>query len=313
MSDVLLKKCPEPGIHRGVPAEEYFAWDAVSNSRLSLMKRSPLHYRSGFGDPTAQMRLGSLVHSGVLEPLSIAKRYVFMPDYSNHPDNVTSNGTRSFSSATTFVKQMQESFRKLNHDKEIVSEDDYNRMVGMAQALTSHQTSRRLFAEGEAEVSLVWDDSTTGLRCKARMDWLKPSGSPLCVDLKTTMDGAEFERAIVRYGYHRQMAFYARGLAALGIDAEPWICCIETKSPYGVRAARMDSEALACGSREASELLERVLECQQADQWPGYSDPEFWGLPEWYMRPAGACDFLPSDGLTEWFESATEAGAVAAV
>jgi hypothetical protein len=296
MSSVVTK-CPDPGIYENIPAEDYFAWDAVSNSKLSLLKRSPKHYQHGFAESTPAMQLGSLVHSGVLEPLAIAKRYVFMPDYSSHPDNVTGKGERSFSSATTFVKSMQDQFRRLHHDKEIVTEEQYNTMVGMATALAENEKAKHLLRDGKSEVSVVWDDPDTGLRCKARADWLKPG---IMADLKTTMDAAEFERSIVKFGYHRQMAFYARGLRANGIDAEPWIICVEKSAPYGCRCAPMDLKSLHIGAAEIDELLSVLVECRQRNYWPGYENPESWGCPDWYLNRAEGND---SETVTSWFES----------
>lgn len=277
-------KCPDPGVYRDVPAEEYHSWEAVSNSRLSLLKRSPLHYQHGFTATTAQMALGSLVHSGVLEPLSIAKRYVFMPNYASHPDNVSKTGVRSFSASTDFVKKMQEQFQSLNFDKEIVSEEQYNTMIGMASALQANVAARDLLRDGEAEVSLVWDDPDTGLRCKCRIDWLKAK-SRIFVDLKTTADASEFERSIVKYGYHRQTSFYQRGLLlAAGIEAVPWVIAAETKAPFGCRSAPMNSEALKLGLYEVDELLAKVVQCQTAGEWPGYENPGSWTVPDWYTR-----------------------------
>jgi hypothetical protein len=276
--------CPEPGVYRGIAAEEYFAWDAVSNSKLNLMRRSAAHYKHGFNEPTAQMALGSLVHSGVLEPLSIAKRYVFMPNYAAHPDNVSKTGQRSFSSATDFVKRMQEDFQRLNHDKEIVSEDHYNTMIGMASSLSDNAVARDLFRDGQAEVSLVWDDPSSGLRCKCRIDWLRMKSAEF-VDLKTTADASDFERSIAKFGYHRQMAFYQWGLfAAAGIRATPWIVAAETKAPFGCRAAQMLPESIEIGRQEVQELLQQVADCLESDEWPGYPNPTSWGLPEWYLR-----------------------------
>lgn len=296
--------CPDPGIYYDIPADDYFAWEAVSNSKLSLMNRSPMHYKHGFGESTPAMRLGSLVHSGVLEPLSIAKRYVFMPDYSNHPENTTANGDRSFSGATKFVKQMQETFRRMHHNKEIVSEPEYDMMVGMATALVSNQAAKNLLREGVAEVSLVWVDPMSGLTCKSRIDWLDRESGRFC-DLKTTMDAGEFERSIVKYGYHRQMAFYGRGLEANGINAEPWILATEKSAPYGCRTAPMDVVSISYGHKELDVLLQRVLDCQQSGQWPGYANPESWSCPDWYTRQQNPA---PEDRgtLGDWFESALE-------
>lgn len=277
-------KCPDPGVYHDVSAEDYFSWDAVSNSRLNLMNRSAAHYQAGFTAATPQMALGSLVHSGVLEPLSIAKRYVFMPNYASHPDNVSKGGVRSFSSATDFVKRMQEDFQRLNHDKEIVSEEQYNTMTGMAAALQANTAARDLLRDGKAEVSLVWDDPDTGLRCKCRIDWLKPKAG-VFVDLKTTADAADFSRSIVRYGYHRQTAFYRRGLQlAAELDLVPWIVAAETKAPFGCRAAPMCPDALRLGLFEVDGLLNRVAECYDSGEWPGYDNPSSWSVPEWYAR-----------------------------
>jgi hypothetical protein len=281
MSSVSGLKCPEPGVYENVAAEDYFAWSAVSNSKLSLLKRSPRHYQHGFSEATPAMQLGSLVHSGVLEPLAIAKRYVFMPDYAKHPGNTTASGDRSFSSATKFVKQMEEQFRQMHFDKEIVTEEQYNTMVGMSTALADNDKAKHLLRDGRAEVSMVWDDPETGLRCKARADWLKPG---VMADLKTTMDAGQFERSIVKFGYHRQMAFYTRGLMANGIDADPWIICVEKSAPFGCRCAPMDSEALRIGANEIDELLGLLVECQARDFWPGYQNPSVWSVPEWYSK-----------------------------
>ncbi|MBL8815228.1 MAG: PD-(D/E)XK nuclease-like domain-containing protein [Planctomyces sp.] len=273
--------CPKPGIYEGV-GDEYFEWDAVSNSRLSLLNRSPKHYQLGFTEPTEQMKLGSLVHSGVLEPLAIMKRYTFMPNYANHPDNKTGKGDRSFSAATTFVKEMEEKFRQLNHDKEIITEQQYNVMLGMAQSLAEHSVASPLLRGGKPEIAVVWVDEETGLTCKAKADWLKPG---LLVDFKTTADASMFEKAIANYGYHRQMAFYQRGLQANGIDVSPWIICCETKAPFGVRVAPMSEDCLDLGRREVDALLGTLVDCMESNNWPGYESPEAWTLPGWYKRP----------------------------
>jgi len=281
MNSTSMLKCPEPGVYENVPAEEYFAWEAVSNSKLSLLNKSPRHYQHGYSEATPAMALGSLVHSGVLEPLSIAKRYVFMPNYASHPGNMTASGDRSFSSATKFVKQMEEQFRTLNFDKEIVTEDQYNTMVGMATALAENDKAKQLLRDGRAEVSVVWDDQETGLRCKARADWLRPG---IMADLKTTMDAGQFERSIVKFGYHRQMAFYSRGLIANGIEVEPWIICVEKSAPFGCRCAPMDLGAIQIGAKEIDELLELLVECQTNNHWPGYQNPSVWSVPDWYAK-----------------------------
>ena len=61
---------------------DYHADPAVSASHLHAIARSPYHYWSRYLDPnrkpvepTAAMRLGSLVHCAVLEPDELSQRY----------------------------------------------------------------------------------------------------------------------------------------------------------------------------------------------------------------------------------------------
>jgi hypothetical protein len=273
------------GVFYDVPFEEYLSWDAISNSRMGLAKKSGLHFKYGFkGEPTNAMRLGSLVHTGVLEPLAIAKRYCFMPDYASDPRNTTKSGERSFSSATTFVRTMEEAYRSLNNDKTIVSEDEYNKMIGLVGGVSANTIAKDLLSRGSAEVSIVWIDEATGLNCKIRADWLCTEGE-VVVDLKTTQDASNFEKSIVNFGYHRQMAFYLRGIKqVLNIDVVPWIIAIESSAPYGCRTAPMDSEALAIGQIEVDELLQFIAECKATDVWPGYTNPASWSVPNWYKK-----------------------------
>lgn len=275
---------PKPGFYENIPFDTYKEWEAVSNSRISLLKRSPRHFQHGFGEETEAMRLGTLVHTGVLEPLAIAQRYVFMPDYSKHPGNVTKTGARSFASTTTFVQSMEEQFRSLHFDKQIVTKDQFDVMVGIAEAMCDCHAAKELLRDGKSELSLVWEDRS-GLLCKCRLDFLKPGD---VVDLKTCPDAAGFERSIARYGYHRQMAFYLRGLEAHGFDdVRPWLIAVEKSAPFGVRCAPVAEEALAVGRREIDELLSLLVYCQKSNVWPCYESPRQWSLPEWYL--ANAC------------------------
>jgi exodeoxyribonuclease VIII len=276
----------KPGIYYGVPFAEYLQWDAVSNSRLGLAARSAAHFKQGFGDETTPaLRLGSLTHCGVLEPLQLSNRYVVEPNFAGMPENVDKKGERSFSHATTFVKEARKAFAETNSRKQIVTQSEYDKVVGIATRLAKEAKVRDLMSFGDAEVSLAWIDEATGLACKCRIDWLGLSTRHVIVDLKTCRDPLRFEKAIAEYGYHRQMAFYRRGLwAVLGKDADAWLIAVETESPYCSRTAKVSHEALHRGEEEISELLGLIAECKALNAWPGYTSPDEWELPAWKMR-----------------------------
>ncbi len=277
----------EPGIYHDIPFATYLSWDAVSNSRLGLAARSAAHYKQGFsGETSPALRLGSLVHCGTLEPLQLTNRYVVMPDFASMVENVDAKGNRSYSPATTFVKEAKRQFESVNHRKEIVTQSEYDRMMGVRTSFARDPAICGLLTSGHSEVSLAWVDDATGLDCKCRIDWLTVAAEFVrIVDVKTTRDGLRFESAIADYGYHRQMAFYRRGIdAVLGQSADTWLIAVEAESPFCVRTARMSDEALRIGEQEVKDLLALVDECKAYDVWPGYTSPDEWQLPAWKMR-----------------------------
>lgn len=302
MSNTQTTPAPQPGFYPNIDFERYLEWDAVSSSRLRLASKSPAHYLVGFqGEPTRSMSLGTLCHAGVLEPLQIIQRFTFMPDYSKDSDNQTAGGERSFSKATKYVKEREELFRSVNREKTIIAEDDYNRMIGIATALSGCDRMRSIMKHGQSEVSLVWDDPETGLRCKARADWLHVAENrALLLDLKTCADAGEFHRSIVRYSYHQQMAHYARGVEILtGLVPEVWVCAIETTNPFGHKVAPMDPDTLELGLVEVDRLLSRVADCMSSGTWPNYEHPDAWRLPEWYTRrTSDPVELVMEDGET---------------
>jgi hypothetical protein len=183
------------------------------------------------------------------------------------------------------VKQQQEAFRSLHYDKTLVSQDEYDTMIGLATAINEQPFVATLFRNGTAELSIVWEDPC-GLLCKARIDWLKNDHSKM-VDLKTTNNALDFEKSLATYGYHRQMAFYQRGLIQLGINNEivPWIVAVEKTPPFGLRAAPVSQEALTAGWQEIDQLLNKLVTCKTTNKWPGYDSPDSWNLPQWYKQP----------------------------
>ena len=133
--------CPAPGVYTGVSFSEYCEWDAINHSRLPLIDKSPLHCFVGRSyDETKAMRFGSLVHCGKLEPDAIAQRYMVMPDYLNHPDNVTSNGDKPASpAATSWYKNKKANFDEVANQlgKLVITQKEYDDLqLSLAAMLT---------------------------------------------------------------------------------------------------------------------------------------------------------------------------------
>lgn len=65
---------PQPGIYRNVPFELYGDIQAVNQSRLKAVAKSPAHAQAESAG-TEALAFGSLIHTMVLEPREVLKRY----------------------------------------------------------------------------------------------------------------------------------------------------------------------------------------------------------------------------------------------
>ena len=285
---------PPPGIYPAVSFEEYLAWPAISHSSLQVARRSMAHYRGRRPtEETRSMQLGSLTHAGKFEPLTIPLRFVVMPDYQSVVKTTDGNVPKS-PKATAEYKRLVNQFAQANSDKRIVSQSDYESMLGMVQALARHARASYFLTGGDHEVSIVAPDPVTGLPCKARLDHLRLSG-PGCLvsELKTMSDACRCETVIALHGVHRQLAFYGDMLAWLGVVDridEYGLVIIESTGPhFGIKAAPLGESAIKAGRSEYRRLLNQIARCQESDVWPSYESPTEWNLPAW------AVDSEPSE------------------
>jgi len=274
---------PKPGIYENIPFDEYVAWNAVSNSKLSLLDKSPRIYQQGiYKGPTPNMRLGSLTHCGILEPLAFAGRYAVAPDFHLYAENSTADGRQTTSKNTAFVKERLREFTAMAEGREIVDRDWYDNTLTLVRELAANSEAKRLLSNGgPSEVSIVWEER--GFTMKARIDKVFEN---CLVDLKTTTDVLDFENTIGRYAYHRQMAHYQEGWRILtGTSAQCWLVAVEPKPPHAVMAAPLSDDALSEGHAARSRLLDSLEACTVCNEWPARPNPKAWNLPNWAVEP----------------------------
>ena len=247
---------------------DYHADPAVSASHLHAIAKSPQHYWSRYLDPqrqpvepTAAMRLGSLVHCAVLEPEELHKRYSTCL-----PRNTKAGKEQAAELAAAGI--------------EAVTESDMDLALAMAASVRSHPVAAELLSVGIAEQSVWWDDAATGLRCKCRPDWV--NGLTI-VDLKTTTDAspAGFARSVAQYGYHTQQAHYLDSHIA---DRFIFLA-VEKTYPYAVAVYELDADAVAVGKQLQQSSLQAIANCKDAQAWPGYTDQiQTLSLPRWALN-----------------------------
>lgn len=252
-----------------ISQSEYRQLDGISRSELFEMAKSPLHYRYNKlnkieSEPTPALIFGSLTHKLVLEPDSFNDEFVVMPD---GIDRRTKEGKE------TYNRLIEEANGKM-----IVSESDYMKALEMAAAVKKHPTASKLLYSGKPqyEVSLMWTDDETGIRCKIRPDAVNEiDGTFYCLDYKTTdscQDG-HFERSVKKYGYRLQSGMYHEGLFENTFEDFKFVFIAQEKTaPYAVRIYECDSSFIEAGTEDYKAFLQELLRCAHNNEWNGYED-----------------------------------------
>lgn len=267
-------KAPPVGVYADVPFGDYLAWDAVSQSQLKELQRSPAHLRASLeapDDDNDALRMGRAVHCAVLEPHRFALDFAVLPE--GH-DGRTKAGKELWADVVA-------------RGATPLKFDQAANITGMAAALRAHAAAGMLLASaGPAELSLVWRDPATGVLCKARHDkHAHAVGGGVILDVKSTTDASarEFERTVFNFAYHRQGAFYIRGARALELPVEHYaILAVEKEPPFAVAVYRLNEAAIDAGDQEVGALLSRYEACRARNVWPAYPETvQDLALPDW--------------------------------
>lgn len=292
---------PDVGVHPGISFPVYHSWFAASNSRLTTLRRSPAHLKAEMEKPTdsANLLLGRACHAAILEPDDFAKHYLLAErcEAMKKTDGKRcSNAGIIYNGGLGWLCGVHGGDAMTDPGVTILTKADYECAIKVRDAVHAHRARHLLPQVHGRELSIAWDDETTGVRCKARLDGHSPAiAGGVVVDIKTTKDASkrEFERSIHAYGYHRQGALYLEGVNAVGLPAEHFaIIAIEKEPPYAVAVYRLDEGALGVGSQEVfgeltpdgrkGGLLARYAECLRTDEWPGYDENvQDVALPPW--------------------------------
>ena len=262
----------------------YHAHPAVSKSHLDLIARSPLHYWARYLDPdrvapepSPQMRLGTALHTHVLELSRWDQEIAVAPQI----NRLTKAG-----------KEEWAAFMAASAGRTVITADDAAQVMAMGRAVLRHPAAAMLLGlPGKAETTHMWKDASTGLECKCRPDWLTDDGS-IVVDLKTTKEASPrgFKQSVANYRYHVQAAWYLHGLEqATGRRPDQFIfICVESTAPYAVAVYAADAEMIERGHDQAMRDLAKLAVCKAADHWPSYSDQiETISLPGWMTGATG--------------------------
>lgn len=258
------------GLHT-LPFEVYVGINALNQSKLKTLAKSPRHCKHELDNPkppSSAMRVGSLADTAIFDPELMHDLYAVRP---------------KLDMRRTEDKRRAELFEAHNHGKTIVTADEWNRAQDIAAALNKDEDCRAFIeASDRTQVTGIWQDKETGLRCKLRADAMC-SDLGVIYDLKTTRDASRyaFEKSIFDYRYYWQAAWYLDGLKELGLSFSHYcIIAVENEAPYCPKVYRLQDEVIDLARREMAPLKRLYAKCLKENKWPGYpSGVEDVGLP----------------------------------
>lgn len=269
-------KITKPGLYPDLSETDYREqtdWLSVSGAKKLLPPSCPAKFKATIGveEHKPQYDVGKAFHREVLGD---------GPDICAYDgDSWRSKDAREFRDAAYAAGKVP----LLAEDAAVVS--------AMAAAVLSHDVAPLLFKGGTAEVAAFWVDETTGVKCKARFDYLpeKQPGRRLIVpDLKSAVSASpkDFGSASARYGYVMQDQHYMSGLRHLGVDDDPVMVfvVVEKDVPYlpaVIQFSEPDERRLVAAQLEKALRLYR--DCLAADTWPGYPGITQAHLPNWHL------------------------------
>ena len=259
-----------------VPYAVYAAGAGQNVSPLKGFARSALHFKHGRENKSESdaLTLGTAAHCATMEPHRFGSDFAVWDRRKENGDMAARTGPK------------WEEFKAANAGKELITEDQRDAALAIAQAVRGSADAMVYLKRGHAEVSMTWHDEQSFSMLKGRVDWLTViDGCDVVVGLKTTRDlrPREFSAQAARLAYHWQWAFYCDGFRAITGRTPLMVeIVVENAAPHAVAVYRIPEHVLERGRQEYRDALEQLARCEASGVWPGpvVGEVEF-DLPGW--------------------------------
>ncbi len=175
-----------------------------------------------------------------------------------------------------------DAFESANAGATILNDTEWTKAAAIAESVRRDPVAREFMIGARFEVPLSWEED--GVLCSTSgVDIVQPTRIG---DLKTaaTTHIDRFQRQAFGFSYHAQMAFYARGARANGLDVSHgvFVVAVETCPPYEVVVHELSEDLLDLGDKTVALWLERYRTYRESNQWPGRAQSAVvWSVPSW--------------------------------
>lgn len=253
---------------------DYHSIDALSNSSLSVLKRSPTEFHARFvaktlkTEETDAMRLGSAVHMLALEPEK------FYSEYRIEAGPINPSTDRPYGRDSKKFEAWLEEAKNFDKRK-ILLRDEFAESLEIAKAFQSHpdilsimaSKTEKVYERGYEMAYLVEGQDPIRLKCKP--DCVIPNIG-LIIDLKTTSDPHPdvWKWSAEEYGYHRQAAIYLQAMGAYyGKTFRFLFGVVRSRAPYEVGVYELDNDSIGRGWSQVEDLIAEYAKRKREDNW----------------------------------------------
>jgi len=248
-----------------MPFERYVEIQALNSSKQKRMDRTPAHFKAFCEAPEINMT------SAKRRQLNIGKLF----------DEFVINKSANYAIEPDLNKNSKAygAWKRKAAGKTTISSKDLNLIRNMIDFSFQKEKFKKIFNTGIGHRIMIWKCLETGLWCKAELDWLDTSDDGCLVDLKTTVSvdyWAFMRNAVKRFQYVNQLAHYIDGLNTITgkLHRKAKIVAVETVPPHECHVFNVPWHMLDDAHWDNIERRQAILDCLEADHWPGYPDME---------------------------------------
>lgn len=262
----------KPGIYEDIPFSDYLNIDAWSKSTLEQYLLSAAQAKEDV-KTTDAMRIGSLLHTLILEPDKVSERLAIIPEGNKNAKAFKEAIAAQFGMAYEGKwSDMQQAIEAEHPELHLCTGEDMEGYKALAKAVSGKPEIKRLMQGSRREVTVLWERGDD--LCKARVDALT---NDWAIDFKSTVSSqpADFMRKAIKLGYHRQDAWYLEGLKANGWKGNGFaFVAFEKEAPYHPMIYTVDDELREYAKQELDSALAYAQHCRDTGNYPGYEGPK---------------------------------------
>ena len=231
---------------------DYHALSGISSHWLIEMLKSPadcwrkyIQPQRPSEEPTAALRLGTLVHCLALTPHQFEREFI-VADYERRSNAGRQAYARLAATGLALVKPAE-----------------LDRARAVVAALQTHREARKLLRHGKKERTIIQPRASGLLPLKARLDVHNESKRQI-IELKTTRDLGVVTVAMQRYRYWLSAAFYQHLVGGQSVV----FVFVQTTPPHDVAVIPLERPQLQAGREQWQRALARFDDCWQRNDWP---------------------------------------------